>query len=127
MRTNSTDKYSGMRYILAFYSNIITQYSCFLTLADGITLDSRLYYAPPVIAALANPTEGNVSTVTGETLRIHPLYLVGHVQPDHLLSIAEVLKLIYAEMNPKLANDDVQVAIVNTDDGVASIRQATFR
>ena len=92
-----------------------------------MTLDPRLYYAPPVIAALANHTEGNVSTVTGETLGIHPLYLMGQVQADRLRSIAEVLKLTYAEMNPKLAADDVQVAVVKMDDGVASVRQATFR
>ena len=103
------------------YRNIITQSSYFLVLSNGVVLDPRLYYAPPVIAALSNQNEGNVSVVTGETLGIHPFYLTGHVSPDRLRPIAEVIKLTYAEQNPSVTADDVQVAVVSMENGVAPL------
>ena len=89
-------------------------------------MDPRLFYAPLIINVLLNQTEGNVSTVTGETLGIHPVYLNGHIQASQLRSIAEILKITYAELNPSLRNDDVQVAVVSLDDGITVLPTAKY-
>ena len=93
---------------------------------NGDVLDPRLFYAPLIINVLLNQTEGNVSTVTGETLGIHPVYLNGHIQASQLRSIAEILKITYAELNPSLRSDDVQVAVVSLDDGITVLPTAKY-
>jgi hypothetical protein len=102
------------------HRSVITQSSYFLTTAaNGIILDPRLFYAPPLIDVMANQTDGNITTVTGGTLGIFPLYLIGHIQANQLRSVAEILKITYAESNRGLNPDEVDVAIVSLDDGVS--------
>ena len=101
--------------------SVITQSSYFLTAANGsLTLDPRLFYAPPIIDVMANETDGNITTVTGGTLGVFPLYLVGHIQASQLRPIAEILKITYAEANPGLNPDvvDVRLSDVNNNDSV---------
>ncbi|OQV25873.1 hypothetical protein BV898_00022 [Hypsibius exemplaris] len=101
-------------------ASVITQSSYFLTAVNGsMSLDPRLFYAPPIIDVMSNQTDGNITTVTGGTLGIFPLYLTGSIQANQLRSIAEILKITYAESNPGLNQDEVDVAIVSLDDGIS--------
>ncbi|XP_055332569.1 uncharacterized protein LOC129584436 isoform X2 [Paramacrobiotus metropolitanus] len=100
-------------------ANVITQSSYFLSLPNGEVMDPRLFYAPPIIDILSRQSEGNVSTFTGETLGIHPVYLYGDINANLLRSVAEILKMTYAEQNTGQVNpDDVQVAVVSMDNGL---------